>query len=238
MLLFGPAAAAEEDPQTRAVELFQASQSSYEAGRFAEAAVYLEEAYRLDPNPILLYNLARARESEGSLSLALEAYQRYLREAPDAADRPAVEARVEALDRVIEERSALEAQLDAERQARAAAARAAEEARAAVAVRPPPGPNLAPWVLAGSGALGVAVGGVLGALAAGTHADAEGAPEQVRAADLASQADGLALGANLAYAVGGALVVGGLIWAVLEGGSEPTASLGVGPGGWALSGRF
>jgi tetratricopeptide (TPR) repeat protein len=240
----GALAAPPDEDQERAIELFRASQRSYEAGRFGEAAVYLEEAYRLDPAPILLYNLARARESEGDLELAVEAYRRYLREAPDAEDRPAVEARIAAIERQIAERARLEEMVEAERRARAEAAAEAEqarlEARARASAPEGAGPGLAPWVVAGAGGAGLAVGGVLGVLAADRHGAAESEPTQARAAELADEADGLALGANIAYAAGGALAAGGLLWALLaprgERGAEATLSFG--PGGVAVAGRF
>ena len=107
----------QEADRDRAIELYQASQESYAGGRFEEAAVYLEEAYRLDPAPILLYNLARARESAGDTELALEAYRRYLDETPEADDRAAVEARIAALERQLEERAQLEQMVERERKA-------------------------------------------------------------------------------------------------------------------------
>src|SRR5262245_55119117 len=60
---------------TKARELFKKSEESYRAGRFQEAVDLLTEAYQLDPNPVLLYNLARAYEGLGDTPKAIESYR-------------------------------------------------------------------------------------------------------------------------------------------------------------------
>lgn len=71
----------------------------YKLGRFAEAAAELENAYKLDPHPNLLFNLGQAYRHAGDPVKALEHYKRYLAEWPMAKDR----AQVERLIRDIEE---------------------------------------------------------------------------------------------------------------------------------------
>lgn len=234
------------EDRARAIELFRSSQGAYDEGRFAEAADMLEEAYRLDPNPILLYNLARARESAGQLDLAAEAWRRYLRESPDADDRSAVEARLAAIEAQLEEKARLQRMLEAERETakraeeeKQAAARREAEARALAASRPASGPGALPWVVTGLGVAGVGAGAVLGVLASGKHDDANDAASQQGAADLADEADGLAAGANIAFAAGGAVAVAGLLWWLLDDGeAAPPVGVGVGPGGAAVTARF
>ena len=72
------------DARTHALSLFRDSAVHYEEGRYSVAAALLEEAYALFPEPKLLYNLGRARESEGELDLAAAAYEAYLRAEPSS----------------------------------------------------------------------------------------------------------------------------------------------------------
>ena len=88
---------AQDGARERAAELFEASAEAYRTGGFAEAARLLEEAYALHPLPVILYNLARAYESDGEYARAIQAYERYLADDPDASDRGAIERRIETL---------------------------------------------------------------------------------------------------------------------------------------------
>lgn len=67
----------------------------------------LEQAYTLNPNPLLLYNIGRAHELAGRLERALEYYDRFLAEHPDEAQAQ--------LGR--EARAGVQGQLDARRNA-------------------------------------------------------------------------------------------------------------------------
>lgn len=250
LVIAGPSAAQaqpakqEAAPADRkaAIELFGRSRAAYQAGRFAEAAELLRQAYALDPAPTLLYNLARALESDGDLDGAADAYRRYIEADPDAKDRPAIEKRVSNLEAQIAEREELRRKLEA--QASAPPAPAPE-----VVTAPPPaeGPSVVPWVVAGAGAASLIAGATLGGLAQSKHADADDpATPMADAVRLDDEARGLARGANIAFGVGGALAAGGLIWGlvdVLSGGEDDAASdfaLGpaLAPGGVALTGRF
>src|SRR6266540_4033861 len=75
------------DNRTRALQLFDESATHYKNGEFEKAAELLREAYGLFPEPILLYNLARALESMGDLPGAIENYERYLTEEAQIDDR-------------------------------------------------------------------------------------------------------------------------------------------------------
>lgn len=66
-------------------------------GDFARAEQLALEAYALKADPQLLYNAARAREANGNLTGAIEAYERYLSEKPEAEDASIVAGRVKAL---------------------------------------------------------------------------------------------------------------------------------------------
>src|SRR5688572_14968776 len=69
---------ASKSNQSQAAELFKKSVDAYRRGAFKEAIDLLNEAYALDAQPVLLYNLARAHEGLGDLDLAISTYEKYL----------------------------------------------------------------------------------------------------------------------------------------------------------------
>lgn len=84
---------AQEDRHTRAVRLFEESETAFAEHRYEAAAALLREAHALEPEPVLLYNLARAYEELGDDDRALEAIDAYLATDLDA------RSRTEALER-------------------------------------------------------------------------------------------------------------------------------------------
>jgi tetratricopeptide (TPR) repeat protein len=78
-------------------EHFQAGQSYYAQGRYEKAIDEFEEAYRLDPKPLLLQNIAQAWEKLGNLPKAVEYFERYLKEDREADDRQSLEDKIEVL---------------------------------------------------------------------------------------------------------------------------------------------
>jgi tetratricopeptide (TPR) repeat protein len=83
------------DPAARAA--FEAGRLAYNHGRFADALSQFELAFELSHHPKLLFNVARAAESDGRHERALAAYAAYLRALPDADNRDFVEARMQRL---------------------------------------------------------------------------------------------------------------------------------------------
>ena len=63
--------------RTRASELFKKSADAYLRGDFAQAITHLDEAYALDPQPVLIYNKARANEGLGHVEEAIDLYEKY-----------------------------------------------------------------------------------------------------------------------------------------------------------------
>src|SRR5215212_10871269 len=94
---------ADSEAEARALQLFEQSADRYRQGRFREAVELLQEAYRLSPEAVLLYNLGRAYEGLGDTAGALDAYTRYLAADPNAADRASIESRVATLKRQLDE---------------------------------------------------------------------------------------------------------------------------------------
>lgn len=225
------------DPKSekRAIELYQESETLYKEGEFAAAASRLREAYSFDPNPDLLYNLARALEGLGEFSEAADAYERYLASAKDVPDRKSIEARVRTLRK---------------KAAPASPPRSATQPRQP----PPPATSLPrpaerpatlgplPYILGGAGLAALATGGVLRLVALSKHDAAEDAPSQVAADRDQKSAERLARISNLTLAAGGVLTAAGVTLGIVElsSGSSPKAqSTGVRPPLFvALSGRF
>ena len=228
-------AQAAETPREHAVSLFAQSVAAYREGRFDDAATLLEHAYALQPEPVLLYNLGRAREGAGADEAAADAYRRYLAtEGTDATDASAARARLTVLDRRIEERHALEARA-ADHDARAPVAPAPEAASQPSAHEV----AIAPWALAGGGAAALIGGGVLGGLVHDRSAALSSAPSQVAAVGAHSDAEVFAISADVLFGVGGLAVGIGVVWGIVElvSPSAPRAGarLRIGPSGMVVT---
>ncbi len=257
-----------DDAPEKAVKLFEDAAVHYREGRFAVAAELLQEAYNLHPEPVLLYNLGRARESNGDAERAIEAYTQYL-----AGDNVQGQSGVEARITRLREQLDLQRELERLRSANAtketvdnvrAAAKTEQNDEGGVVVRrttSDPGvtnpsvaipkdeasPARAPWVVIGVGALVLVAGGTAGLLARSEVASAKGERIQAEAFSKEQRARDLGLVANISFGAGSAILLGGIIWALVErnsgssaelanSGRGPTISLG--PNSVALIGRF
>jgi hypothetical protein len=69
----------------------------FDARRFTEAASEFERAFSASNDPAFLYNKALCYRRADNAKLALEAYEAYLRAAPNSPQRPAAEARIQEL---------------------------------------------------------------------------------------------------------------------------------------------
>lgn len=85
--------------KAKAQEIYKAGQAAFDEGDYEKAAKLFEEAYNLDPDPILVYNEARAYESASGdkIQEAITAWKKYA----DLQD-PRATAKVHALKRVVE----------------------------------------------------------------------------------------------------------------------------------------
>jgi hypothetical protein len=91
-------APARADQASDARAHYAAGQKLYDQGRYDEAIVEYETAYRLKPHPNVLYNIAQAHERLLEYAASVEWFERFLREAPaDAPERPFVENRLRVL---------------------------------------------------------------------------------------------------------------------------------------------
>lgn len=226
--------AANEDEE--AVRLFEQGRALYREGKMVESVAALEAAYAKKPVPVLQYNIARAEEALGHTDRAIAAYEIYLRDERDIADRAAIEQKVASLKLQRDERVRLESERD---QARAAKTDGpAKDAPRGRTISP------APWIVAGAGVLGLGAGGLLVGLAVGKNDDAEAAASQRDALALRDAAETLETASIAALIAGGAIAGAGLIWGVVDltagGGEAPAekATLELGPLGVGLTISF
>lgn len=101
-LLAGPAAAIAGEPaatvQQQAAALYKQGVGRFKAQDFEAAARLFQQAYDLDPSPVLLYNLARSAEEMGDAEAAIRHYRAYLQRFESASDRSEVERRIRTIE--------------------------------------------------------------------------------------------------------------------------------------------
>ncbi|MGE0790580.1 MAG: tol-pal system YbgF family protein [Sandaracinaceae bacterium] len=209
LAIAAPGAAQDDGARRSAIDLTRRAQEAYDAGRFDDAVELLEAAHRVYPEPTILYNLARSREANGDDEGAAEAYRGYLAERGDADNADQARARLAVVERRIQERRALEE-----------------------AARPPPSDDVptdapvddeggssisvVPWILAGLGAATLGVGIGVGALAQARADEATNAVDHRTAYPLAQESQDLALAATVTLVIGGAVLLVGAIWGIIE----------------------
>jgi tetratricopeptide (TPR) repeat protein len=93
----GLAAAQPAAPQT-AEEHYEASKRFYAVNEFEKAIAELKLAYTMSPDPNYLFNIAQAMRKKGDCVGAIDFYNKYLREAPNAPNRAKVEGWISELD--------------------------------------------------------------------------------------------------------------------------------------------
>jgi hypothetical protein len=74
----GNALGADDDTKAKAKSHYDRGVIEYNLGRFEAAIAELTKAYELDPEPILLFNIAQAHRRLGNSEQAIFFYQRYL----------------------------------------------------------------------------------------------------------------------------------------------------------------
>src|SRR5262245_17845335 len=181
------ASASAETPdqkRARALELFDKSVALFDAGRFGDAATLLEEAYATFPEPVLLYNLARAYQESGELAKSIDAYERFLAADPEVKDRPGIEQRIVTLREQLRATEtgantqvlpppilASQSTHESKSSPNGAATASVRSDQTAT-----PRPSFVPWIIAGAGAVTIGVGAALGGMASARHASAVDEP--------------------------------------------------------------
>ncbi len=138
LLVSVPAPARAQKAEKRAAALVKEGERLYNSGKYREAAEALKKAQDLQPNPKLIYNIARAYQRSGDLREALSWYQQYVGLKAEEADPSLLKKSAIAIDeiRVLldkEAKTAAEAEAQRQRlqQEAEAARRKAEEEKAA-----------------------------------------------------------------------------------------------------------
>lgn len=232
--------------KARAADLVNNATAAYRNGDFQQAVNLLKQAYELDPQPVLLFNLGRAYEGLGDIDSAIDALSQYIAADPKAGDRGAIEQRIGTLKRQRDERIALQAQRDAEKK------RADEEARAAQARQSAPPPrqrSVVPWILVGVGVAGLGTGTVFGLLSRSKHDHATKlSTDQVTAVHDQDTAKTFATVSTASFVAGGVLTAVGVTWWIVtrepstsppaKASTGPTLRIGFAPGAVTLGGEL
>jgi len=200
---------------TKTQDLFDQSARAYREGRFQEAVDKLLELYRLKPEPVLMYNLARAYEALGKWNDAADAYEKYLNEEPTAGDRKALEGKIVTLRAQAAELAA--ARKPDEQQLQPPQKEAPPQAPSSTTKRESdPLGTIVPWAITGAGAALVGTGLVLGVVANGKHDDAVNERTQAGAVEKQDSAEGLAQAGTITIIAGAILVAAGVSWLVVR----------------------
>jgi tetratricopeptide (TPR) repeat protein len=85
--------------------LFQAGKAAYQAGKYADALSFFEQAHARSGRPELLFNIAQSAERVRQDQKALEMFRAYLTQVPNAANRVEVEARIKQLEQWVAEQN-------------------------------------------------------------------------------------------------------------------------------------
>ena len=222
-----------------AKEAFDIGTRAYADGEFDTALASFQRAYELTGSPDLLYNIATVSDRMRRDLDALQAYEGYLEARPKSSDREHVESRIAVLRDAIEARR--RAELQAEIEARNAAVQAAARVKAERPLTEYVGPGPGPWITIGVGSAALVTGAVFVGLGQRDQKKVENAPAGSSYSLVQEMADrgpkrskaGVAL-----MAVGGAGIIGGLIWQLTGGHEEAIPEVSIGPTGISLKGTF
>lgn len=236
-----PTGPSPSDLSAQAIDRFKAK--DYEG-----AARLFEEAYKLDPNPNYLFNIGRVYEEKGDIRAAVDYYQRFVKE-------PGVE--LESRELALQRLRVLKAILqETDAQNKPPADDAPDDTPAPVAEgpkdapepdQPPPDDDAklkkmrtAGFALLGVGAVGMAVGGILGGVTLSKQNQLEGLHDYESRRTLAKQGTGLAVGTDVLLFGGGALLLTGVILVAVSAKrrTKAVADRRLVPTGLGLAGRF
>lgn len=219
------------DEQTDVERLSAEGVEAYRAGDHARALVLFGEAYRLDPAPNLLFNMARAYEKMGNDSQAHVHYGRFLA-SPEISDPAAARARsllVATMERL-------------------------DVAAALVAAAPPPiisategslggasvttmSYRIPGWTAIGTGVALVSVGVACAVFAFGSADAFHATDDAVEKASHQESAESFALAADVTFGLGGiSAAVGTLLLLFVDDPSESASSRSVVPAFWSEGG--
>lgn len=232
-------ASAEGKDAARARDLYEEGARLYNLGQYENALRSFEQAYAISGAKPLLFNIAQAHRLAGPAHCerALAAYETYLREDPQASNHVEVEQRIGEMKTCSDRERASKAAVPPPPLPTSTETVKVEAAPSAVKV-PARSPSIAPIVVTGIGGALAAAGGILYWRARVTFDHVKGGcpcPD--------GQFSGWQTATYASYALlatGGATLVGGVSWWVIDRRQSPAISYGVvvDPGGVFLVGDF
>jgi len=236
----GAPAAAQSSDAARARELYEEGARLYNLGQYEGALRSFEQAYAISGAKPLLFNIAQAHRLAGPAHCerALLTYETYLREDPQASNRVEVEQRIGEMRTCSARERANQAAAQPPPRPAATVSAPKVETVASTDKRAAPAPSVAPIVLTGVGGILAAAGGILYWQARlkfdhvkGTCPCPDGTFSGWQAATYTSYA---------LLATGGATLVGGVSWWILDRRQSTSSSYGVvvDPRGVSLVGAF
>jgi tetratricopeptide (TPR) repeat protein len=104
-LTLGPSPArADDEASEQARQHYQKGKQHFDLGKWDQAIVEFEEAYRLHADPNFLFNLAQAYRRKGDLQHALDLYKNYLIANPESPKRSDIKERIKTLEKELKHR--------------------------------------------------------------------------------------------------------------------------------------
>lgn len=231
-------AAPTAEARANAQRFYELGVEHFRKGDHERAVVEFTKAYRIDPNPTLVFNMARAFEEMEQYGPAREFYQRYLELAPRAPDRRQVEDSISALGHLAEKQAAAANQKTTSPEATPASA-SPDGLTASAAPPEAEESRTLMWVTLGTGIAALGGFAVLGALANGEQStldDLRKDPDRSKAAwdNTRERGAQFALGADILLVVGLAASTAAVLMATV--GRTGDVEWQVGPNG--VGGRF
>jgi hypothetical protein len=234
--------------QANVAQLNEEGAALYSARDYRHAIEKFIQAYAMDSDPNLLFNIARCYEELGDLDAAIEKYETFLK-TPGADTRGRQRAR-----------ESLAALRQSREQSRAAPAQASTQSPAATASPSPSAgtedkheSSVLPWVVLGGGVASAVLGTTFYMLGVSDHhkvtsAPGYGDPTQVssmsrkQAQDLIDSGDTKKLVGGIGLGVAGALAATYIVILATSDhpahSEQPSLALGVGPGAVSVQGSF
>lgn len=237
--MLAASSAVAESAQERARALNRAGMAKFDLGEYDKAIDAFHEAYDVFADPKILFNLAQAHRKKKRYEQALELYRSYLRNLPDAPNRAIVEELMAELEGLLAaQRASVERPPDGV---------SATTLPASVPASQPSDPRSPPWyhdawgwTLLGLGVTAVGVGAGFWITADQLDGDLATASESDRRALRGTIDERHTIGIA-AFAIGGALMIGGIVKLAIVSpatAAESGLQLSLGPGWLGVRGRF
>ncbi len=217
-----------KDPVARAEALSGQAEKAFSDGRFEDAIRLYLDAWEAVPSAAILYNVGFIYEKRlNEPELALDAYRKVVA-SPDVEPQTLTKAKA----RIAAIESALAKPKDpVDPPKEPVIGRVTEEPIEDDPPKPPEpaaearqSGSILPWIVAGAGGA-ILLGGIAtGFVAMGTHSDFEAATAAADKDALQANGETQALVADILMGTGLAVAAGGLIWALIDGGSPATRS--------------